>query len=110
MPPVFAWARDHFDLRTFHIMETPLEFTRETWRGRIRACRGIGASLSDGEVERFDAAHRTLLETIAPETFTVLHQMTIHVYIRKGTMAHRLTMACRRRVPAYASLQPPSRA
>jgi SAM-dependent methyltransferase len=87
MPPVFAWARDHFDLRTFHVMEAPLEFTRETWQGRIRACRGIGASLSAAEVEQFDAAHRTLLETIAPETFTVLHQMTIHVYMRKGTIA-----------------------
>lgn len=84
MPPVLAWARDHFDLRTFHVMETPLEFTREAWQGRIRACRGIGASLSAAEVERFDADHRALLETIAPETFTVLHQMTIHVYMRKA--------------------------
>ena len=87
MPPTFAWTRDHFDLRTFHIMEAPLEFTRETWQGRIRACRGIGASLSAAEVEQFDAAHRQLLETIAPETFTVLHQMTIHAYMRKGAIA-----------------------
>jgi len=86
MPPVFSWARDHLDLRTFHVMEVPLEFTRETWQGRIRACRGIGASLSAEEVERFDAAHRTLLESIAAETFTVLHQMTIHVYMRKGAI------------------------
>jgi len=75
------------DLRTLHVMEVALEFTRETWQGRIRACRGIGASLSAAAVEQFDAAHGTLLETIAPETFTVLHQMTIHVYMRKGTIA-----------------------
>lgn len=87
MPPIFAWARDHFDLRTFHTMEAPLEFTREAWQGRIRACRGIGASLSAAEVEQFDTAHRQLLETIAPDTFTVLHQMTIHVYVRKGAIA-----------------------
>jgi len=87
MPPVFAWARDHFDLRTFHVMEAALEFTRETWQGRIRACRGIGASLPAAEVEQFDAAHHQLLETIAPETFTVLHQMTIHVYVRNGAIA-----------------------
>jgi SAM-dependent methyltransferase len=83
MPPVFAWARDHFDLRTFHVMEAPIEFTREAWRGRIRACRGIGASLSAETVAQFDAAHRTLLDAIAPETFTVLHHMTIHVYVHK---------------------------
>ena len=64
-------------------MEEPLEFTREAWQGRIRACRGIGASLSAEDVERFDAEHRALLEGIAPDTFTVLHQMTIHVYVGK---------------------------
>jgi 2-polyprenyl-3-methyl-5-hydroxy-6-metoxy-1,4-benzoquinol methylase len=86
MPPLAAWARDHFDLRTFHIIEAPLEFTRETWCGRIRACRGIGASLSAAAVERFDAEHRRLLETIAPASFTVLHHMIIRVYMRKGAI------------------------
>jgi ubiquinone/menaquinone biosynthesis C-methylase UbiE len=86
LPAVFAWARDHFDLRTFHVMQAPLEFTREAWCGRLRACRGIGASLAAEEVERFDAEHHRLLEAIAPETFSVLHQMTIHVYVRKGML------------------------
>ena len=84
MAPVAPWARDHFDLRTFHAMEAPIEFTREAWRGRFRACRGVGASLSPEEVARFDAEHGALLEAIAPETFTVLHQMTIHAYARKS--------------------------
>jgi SAM-dependent methyltransferase len=84
MAPVFPWARDHFELRSFHMAEAPVEFTQEAWRGRIRACRGIGASLAAAEVERFDAEHRTLLQSIAPDTFTVLHQMTIHIYVRKS--------------------------
>jgi SAM-dependent methyltransferase len=87
MPPVFPWAQDHFDLQTFNVTEVPLEFTREAWQGRIRACRGIGASLSTAEVERFDADHRALLESIAPTTFTVLHHMTIHIYIRRGALS-----------------------
>jgi SAM-dependent methyltransferase len=86
IPPVFSWAKADFDLRTFHVMEVPIPFTRETWRGRIRACRGIGASLAADEVERFDAEHWRLLETIAPEAFTVLHQLALHVYVRKGTI------------------------
>jgi SAM-dependent methyltransferase len=86
IPPVFPWAKGAFDLRTFHVMEAPIPFTREAWRGRIRACRGIGASLSAEEVERFDAEHRRLLETTAPGEFTVLHHMSIHVYVRKGTI------------------------
>jgi SAM-dependent methyltransferase len=86
IPPVFPWAKEDFELRTFHVMTAPVPFTRETWRGRIRACRGIGASLAAEEVERFDAEHSGLLATIAPEEFTVLHQMSIHVYVRKGTI------------------------
>ena len=57
MPPVAAWARESFDLRTFHVMEAPLPFTREAWQGRFRACRGIGASLGAEDVETFDAEH-----------------------------------------------------
>jgi SAM-dependent methyltransferase len=86
IPPVFPWAKEDFDLRTFHVMTAPVPFTRETWRGRIRACRGIGASLAAEEVERFDAEHGKLLANIAPDEFTVLHQMSIHVYVRKGTI------------------------
>jgi SAM-dependent methyltransferase len=89
MPPVATWAREQFGLRTFHVMEEPLEFTREAWQGRIRACRGIGASLSPEDVERFDADHRKLLEATAPDAFSVLHQMTIHVYVRKNRTAER---------------------
>jgi hypothetical protein len=40
-------------------------------------------------VERFDADHRKLLEATAPDAFSVLHQMTIHVYVRKNRRAVR---------------------
>lgn len=48
-------------------------FTRESWHGRMKACRGIGASLSDGEIIRWEEEHRRLLEKIAPAEFEVLH-------------------------------------
>ena len=59
--------------------DEPIHFTRDTWRGRIRACRGIGAALSTGEVERFDAEHDTVLKDIAGERFTVLHRIVCHM-------------------------------
>ena len=86
IPPRFPWSRECFDLRTFHVMTEPTEFTQDSWRGRIRACRGIGASLSEEDIRRFDAEHSGLLQEIAPVEFTVLHQMSIHVYVRKGTI------------------------
>ncbi|MBQ8849570.1 MAG: methyltransferase domain-containing protein [Clostridia bacterium] len=48
-------------------------FTRETWHGRMRSCRGVGASLSESELEAWDREHRALLAKIAPEKFEVRH-------------------------------------
>ena len=48
-------------------------FTKEAWHGRVRASRGIGASLSDAELKAWDKEHRELLDRIAPEEFEVLH-------------------------------------
>ena len=57
--------QEEYDLR--------VPFTRESWHGRMRACRGVGASLSDDALAAWDAEHRTLLAEIAPEQFEVLH-------------------------------------
>lgn len=60
-----------FDLR--------VPFSREGWHGRMKSCRGIGAFLSDGEIARFDEAHRALLERLAPPEFEVLHYAAMTV-------------------------------
>ena len=52
-------------------------FTRESWNGRIKACRGIGASLSDNEILMWEREHRDLLENIAPAEFDVLHYAAV---------------------------------
>ncbi len=48
-------------------------FTRESWHGRVRACRAVGASLPPETLAQWDAEHRRLLDAVAPETFTVRH-------------------------------------
>lgn len=45
----------------------------------MRACRGVGASLSEEELERWDREHRELLDRIAPEEFEVLHYAALTV-------------------------------
>lgn len=62
-----------------HHEEFPLKvhFTRESWNGRIKACRGIGASLSKEEIVAWETEHRELLKKIAPEEFDVLHYAAI---------------------------------
>lgn len=82
--PMLKSLKDDFDLKTFHVMNEAIGFTRESWRGRIRACRGIGATLSQDEIARFDDEHQQLLDTIAPKNFTVLHQIAVQIFARKG--------------------------
>lgn len=43
------------------------------WNGRIKACRGIGASLTEEEISRWEEEHKKLLAQIAPDEFTILH-------------------------------------
>ncbi len=86
MSSTFPWAKAHFDVQGYHVMERPIPFTRESWRGRFRACRGVGAAMSAGKVAQFDAEHDTLLREIAGERFEVWHQMTVHIFARKGLL------------------------
>lgn len=52
-------------------------FTRESWNGRMKACRGVGASLSEEEIERWEREHTQMLEQIAPPRFEVLHHAAV---------------------------------
>lgn len=55
--------------------EYPLKvhFTRETWNGRVKACRAIGASLNKEELINWEKEHKEMLKKTAPEEFDVLH-------------------------------------
>lgn len=60
----------YFDYEEFTLK---IPFTRESWNGRIKACRGIGASLSKKEISMWEQEHRKLLEHIAPNEFDILY-------------------------------------
>lgn len=59
--------------------EYPLKvhFTRESWNGRMKACRGIGASLTPKEISAWEKEHMQLLSKIADEEFDILHYAAI---------------------------------
>lgn len=50
-----------------------ISFTRDSWHGRIKACRGIGASLTEPEIAMWEEEHKKLLAEIAPAEFEILH-------------------------------------
>ena len=66
-------AYEYFEMEDHEEYELMVPFTKETWHGRMRACRGVGASLSEEELVRWDREHRELLDRIAPEAFEVSH-------------------------------------
>ena len=64
---------DHFQLEDHEEYYLNVPFTRESWHGRMKSCRGVGASLSEEELTRWDAEHRELLARIAPDHFNIRH-------------------------------------
>lgn len=58
-------SHEEFDLK--------VPFTKESWNGRMKACRGVGASLSPEKLKMWQIEHKKLLDKIAPEKFEVLH-------------------------------------
>ena len=66
-------AYDYFEQVSHEEYDVMIPFTKQSWHGRMRACRGVGASLSEDELTKWDAEHRELLDRIAPEHFEVLH-------------------------------------
>ena len=60
-----------------------IPFTRESWHGRMKTCRGIGASLSEAEIASWEREHKKLLAQIAPAAFEVLHYAAMAELIKK---------------------------
>ena len=45
----------------------------------MKACRGVGASMSENEINSWEQEHLKLLSEIAPEEFDVLHYAALAV-------------------------------
>ena len=60
-----------------------VRFTRESWNGRMKACRGIGASLSEDEISAWEQEHLMLLNETAPKEFDIKHYAAIAELKRK---------------------------
>ena len=67
----------YFDLVSQKEFRVDVPFTRESWHGRIRACRGVEASMPKDILSLWDKEHRTMLEENAPENFMVKHYVSI---------------------------------
>ena len=70
---------DLFDGRVTESFYCDIPFTRESWHGRMCACRGTLASMSREQFERWSEAHMKMLEEY-PESFTIKHKVYISYF------------------------------
>ena len=76
-----VWVPDqylnYFELESQNEFRVDVPFTRESWHGRMRACRGVGASLTPEELSVWDKEHAEMLINSTPESFTIKHYVSI---------------------------------
>lgn len=81
VPP---WCGELFEPVHMLTFDQPVTFTRKSWHGRIKACRGIGASsLSQEEIAAWEQEHLSYLQTM-PELFDILHYVSILDVKKRG--------------------------
>lgn len=74
------WESYGFKVNKIISYDEKLHFDVDSWSGRIRACRGIGASLPVDRIKEFDKEHRdTLIKNFGTE-FNVLHHILITTF------------------------------
>lgn len=64
---------EYFDFAGHEEYDIMVPFTRETWHGRMKACRGVGASLSPEEIALWENEHLDMLNKMAPDRFNIHH-------------------------------------
>ena len=72
-------AYEYFELEDHEEYDLKVPFTRESWHGRMKASRGVGASLNQQELAKWDTEHKKMLEKNAPESFEILHYAALSV-------------------------------
>jgi SAM-dependent methyltransferase len=80
VPAEPAWAAGRARVRAMFWFDADVPFTRESWRGRMRACRGVGATLPATEVDAFDRALAAWLDANVAAEFTVRHRVDAHLF------------------------------
>ncbi|MDE5415408.1 class I SAM-dependent methyltransferase [Alkalihalobacterium chitinilyticum] len=72
------------NIETF-TFDLDVNFSHDTWRGRVRASAGVGASLTESSVKNFDADLQKLLKDEFQENLIIPHRIFCLVCTRPNT-------------------------
>lgn len=82
VPSVYG---DYFTLEHEDIFDLDVRFDRDSWHGRMRTCRGVGASLSPALLAKWESEHRRMLDECAAKEFYIKHYGAICVLTKNNT-------------------------
>lgn len=74
IPPVYS---EFFDIVHNDYFDVKIPFTKESWNGRMKACRGVGASLSSKQISEFEKEHLKMLNELKSNEFNILHNAAL---------------------------------
>ena len=77
------WAKNRFTGEAVITYDEALLFTKEAWIGRVKTCRGVGASLPEERIAAFEADYRALLRQV-DEPLRLKHRIHIELYRKIG--------------------------
>ncbi len=83
--PVFVpeIAKEYFDIEHAEDYDLMVQFTRESWNGRMKACRGVGASLSEEEISAWEHEHMEMLAKTPSNDLEILHHAAMAILRKK---------------------------
>lgn len=83
--PVFVpeVAEKYFDIESRDNYDIKVPFTRESWNGRMKACRGVGASMTEQEIALWEAEHIKMLSATPSDELEILHHAATAILRKK---------------------------
>lgn len=80
-PAILDLKTHYFDNPQMENFMLDLPFTQDSWHGRIKACRGVMASMDKETLQKFETAHRKMMEETLPEQFFIRHKVFLTYYV-----------------------------
>ncbi|MBQ8122825.1 MAG: class I SAM-dependent methyltransferase [Ruminococcus sp.] len=83
--PVFVpeIAERYFRITQAEDYDLMVPFTRESWNGRMKACRGVGASMAPEDIARWEEEHLKMLRNTPSDDLQILHHAAMAVLEKK---------------------------
>lgn len=72
-------VNEYFEVIHSEEYDIDVPFTLENWHGRMKACRGVGASLTEEQINEWEKEHLEMLKENAEPFFKVKHYGAIKV-------------------------------